>query len=149
MRPQRFAAARTVGKSQVPGSVALATTSRRVSRPFFCGENDVAGVAGVAARPCWTFPVWGRLGTLAAASATPQAKPTAGEEPMHRDRTVVLFLSGTEGQKLRFRGGKDHSAALRGPSRPRPRGPPQKNKNTERACRDPLPPLPLSSGRQR
>jgi hypothetical protein len=35
MRPQRFAAARTVGKSQVPGSVALATTSRRVSRPLF------------------------------------------------------------------------------------------------------------------
>ena len=36
-KPTALAAARPVGKRQVPGSVALATTGRRVSRPSFCG----------------------------------------------------------------------------------------------------------------
>jgi hypothetical protein len=38
-------------------------------------------------------------------------------EPVTSGRTVVLFLSDPEAQKLRFQG-EDHSAALRGPSRP-------------------------------
>src|ERR1035437_8306735 len=74
---QRFAAARTVGKSQVPGSVALATTSRRVSRPSFCGGERCCRCRWCCCPALLDFSCVGRLGTLAAA-ASPQTKPPAG-----------------------------------------------------------------------
>src|ERR1039458_5851893 len=55
--------------------------------PLFVGESVVAGVG---ARPCWSFPCVGRLGTLAAATASPQAKPrlptNTSERPQARQR---------------------------------------------------------------
>ena len=79
---QRFAAARTVGKSQVPGSVALATTSRRVSRPSFCGGERCCRCRWCCCPALLDFSCVGRLGTLAAA-ASPQTKPPAGVVAAH------------------------------------------------------------------
>jgi hypothetical protein len=105
-RPQRSRRRGPLGKSQVPGSVALATTGRRVSRSSFCGgERVVAGVAGVAARPFWSFPVWWRLGTPAAA-ASPQAKPRQAWLPrlaahQHQRKTAGLPETLAEGPGCR------------------------------------------------
>src|ERR1035437_1783531 len=97
---QRFAAARTVGKSQVPGSVALATTSRRVSRPSFCGGERCCRCRWCCCPALLDFSCVGRLGTLAAA-ASPMAKPTVATARQPRQDTV-LFLSCLEAQKLCF-----------------------------------------------
>src|ERR1017187_6565908 len=75
---QRFGAARTVGKSQVPGSVALATTSRGVSRPSFGWGERCCRCRWCCCPALLDFSCVGRLGTLAAAAASPQAKPPAG-----------------------------------------------------------------------
>src|ERR1017187_6158294 len=81
-KPTALAAARPVGKRQVPGSVALATTGRRVSRPSFCGGERCCRGGWCCCAALLVFSCGGRLGTLAAA-ASPQTKPPAGVVAAH------------------------------------------------------------------
>ena len=77
-KPTALTAAWPVGNSQVPDQAALATTGRSVPAPLFLGGERCC-------RCCWrccpallVSSYVRRLGTLAAAAASPQAKPPAG-----------------------------------------------------------------------
>ena len=110
--------------STAEGEGARSLSAREANRQ---GRSDcaplTAGLAGKTAVEATTRaanpkPRTGQVGGGTAAGGPGEAKDTGyGERGVgDSDRTVVLFVSDPEEQKLRFQGA-DHSAALRGPSR--------------------------------
>ena len=111
--------------STAEGEGARSLSAREANRQ---GRSDcaplTAGLAGKTAVEATTRaanpkPRTGQVGGGTAAGGPGEAKDTGyGERGVgDSDRTVVLFVSDPEEQKLRFQGA-DHSAALRGPFPP-------------------------------